>query len=107
MIILASINYDGVEKIIGIAQYAIDEANHTAEVAFAVSDKYQSKGIGYEFIKYLDYLARKNGLLGFTALVFSNNIAMFRAFEKVYTRIEKKHSDGICTLKMMFNKQDV
>jgi hypothetical protein len=47
-------------------QYAIGGDTHTAEAAFTVRDD-QEQGLGKELIFYLTYLAKRQGLLGFTA----------------------------------------
>jgi acyl-CoA hydrolase/RimJ/RimL family protein N-acetyltransferase len=88
--------------IAGLGQYSIDEATHSAEVAFAVRDDYQSKGIGTELLSYLTYLARREGLLGFTAEVLVENKPMQHVFEKGGFDIKKTHDSGVYELKMAF-----
>jgi len=68
MIILALINEKEKEKIVGMGQYCLDETTNTAEVAFAVRDDYQNQRIGGELLSYLTYLAKKQGIFGFTAI---------------------------------------
>jgi GNAT superfamily N-acetyltransferase len=58
MVTLATIHRGEKEEIVGIGQYGINEATHTAEVGFAVRDDCQNKGIGTELITYLTYLAK-------------------------------------------------
>jgi len=69
MSIMAVIKDEGKEVAIGLGQYLINADSHTAEVAFAVGDDYQGKGVGTELLSYLTYLGRRSGLLGFTAEV--------------------------------------
>jgi acyl-CoA hydrolase/GNAT superfamily N-acetyltransferase len=88
--------------IAGLGQYSIDKASHTAEVAFAVRDDYQGKGIGTELLAYLTYLARREGLLGFTAEVLVENQPMLHVFEKGGFDIKKTHDAGVYELKMAF-----
>jgi acyl-CoA hydrolase/GNAT superfamily N-acetyltransferase len=90
------------EEIISLAQYGIDEATHSAEVAFVVRDDYQGKGIGTETLNYLTLLAIKRGLLGFTATVLIENKAMLHVFEKMGFAIDIRPSDGVFDLKMTF-----
>ena len=47
------------ERIVGIGQYYIDEVTHTADVAFAVRDDYQGKGICTKLFSYLTCPAKK------------------------------------------------
>jgi RimJ/RimL family protein N-acetyltransferase len=90
------------EVIVGVGRFFIDMDTHTAEIAFAVGDNYQKKGIGTELLSYLTYLAKRQGLLGFTAEVFSDNIPMLHVFEKGGFDIEKRTSAGVSELKMTF-----
>jgi GNAT superfamily N-acetyltransferase len=71
------------EEILGIGQYALERETHRAEVAFVVKDEYQNQGIGMELLSYLTYLAKRRGLLGFTAQVLIENKPMLHLFEKM------------------------
>jgi acyl-CoA hydrolase/GNAT superfamily N-acetyltransferase len=102
MVILAVIPQDKKELILGMAQYLIDERSHTAEVAFVVRDEHQDKGIGAELLSYVTYLARKSGLLGFTASVLMDNRQMLLLFESMGFIIEKRAEGGVYELKMSF-----
>jgi RimJ/RimL family protein N-acetyltransferase len=102
MVILAAIEREGKEEVVGVGQYGIDEATHTAEVAFIVRDDYQNKGIGLELLSYLTYLAKKQGLLGFTAEVLVENEPMLHLFEKMGFDVQKRGSAGVYELRMAF-----
>jgi len=102
IIILAVIPHEEQEKIVGVGQYYIQETSHTAEVAFAVRDDYHNKGIGTELLTYLTYLGKRQGLLGFTAEVLMENRPMLHLFEKMGFDIQRKVSEGVFELKMMF-----
>ena len=101
-LILAVIKEAEKEKVAGLGEYRIDETKHTAEVAFAVRDNYQNKGIATELLSYLTYLAQKRGLLGFTAEVLAENKPMLHVFEKMGFDIQKRISDGMYELRMAF-----
>ncbi len=102
VVILAVIGDADNELIVGVGQYSIDEASHTAEVAFAIGDNYQDRGIGQEMLSYLTYLARREGLLGFTAEVRIDNRPMLHLFEKGGFDLKKKSDAGVYDLKMAF-----
>jgi len=104
MAILAVLAEAENEKIIGVGRYYIDETTHTAEVTFVVRDDYQNKGIATELLSYLTYLAKNQGLLGFTAEVLAENKPMLHLFEKMLD-VEKESDAGVYELKMMFKKQ--
>lgn len=105
MVILAIDKKKGKDEIIGVGQYGIDEMSHTAEVGFAVRDDYHNEGVGFELLSYMTLLARKRGLLGFTAEVLVENIPMLHLFEKMGFDITKRSSEGVYELKMMFRGQ--
>lgn len=98
----AVIGERGREEIVGVGRYYINPANHIAEVAFAVRDDYQSRGIGTELLSYLTYIAKRNGLQGFIADVLVNNEPMLHVFEKAGFKIVKRNQQGVHELKMMF-----
>lgn len=102
LVILAVIKREEKEEVIGIGQYGIYEATHTAEVAFAVRDDYQNMGVGTELLVYLTYLAKRQGLLGFTAEVLVENRPMLHLFEKMGFDISKRVSEGVYELTMRF-----
>jgi len=102
MAILAVLRRRDKEEVIGLGQYAIDEPSHAAEVAVVVKDEYQHKEVGTELVSYLTYLAKKQGLLGFTAEVLADNRPMLHLFDKMGFDIETKSSEGVYELKMAF-----
>jgi acyl-CoA hydrolase/GNAT superfamily N-acetyltransferase len=104
MAILATIEKDGREMVLGMGQYMVDEERHWAEVAFVVRDDYQGKGIGTELLSYLGYLARRQGLLGFTAEVLVNNLPMLRLFEEAGFDMERREAGETYLLRLSFGK---
>ncbi len=104
MVILAVLPQEEKEFIAGMAQYIIDDTAHTAEVAFVVRDDYQGRGIGAVLLNYVTYLARKSGLLGFTAAVLMENRQMLQLFEKMGFNIEKRTEGGVYELTMSFRE---
>lgn len=105
MIILAGIEGGKKEEIIGLGQYAIVENTHIGDLALVVRDDYQNQGIGRELLSYLTFLAKKQGLLGFTAEVLVDNkpmLHLFDLFGKMGFDIEKKMEAGVLELKIAF-----
>lgn len=100
--ILATIGQGEKEVVVGMGEYSVEETSHTAEVAFVVRDDYQGKGVGTELLGYLIYLAKRQGLLGFTAEVLVDNRAMMHLFEKAGFDVEKRSSEGVYELKLPF-----
>jgi len=102
MVILAVLPKDEQELIVGIGQYSILEPSNTAEVAFAVRDEYQNKGIGTELLRYLANLAKRQGLEGLYAEVLLENKPMLRVFEKMGFTMQRTVSSGVYELRMTF-----
>ncbi len=102
MVILATIMVEQKELIIGIGQFSKDENTLFAEVAFAVRDDYQNRGICSELLAYLTVLAKKEGLHGFTAEVLMENQPMLRLFEKMGYDIHRTLENGVYQLTMKF-----
>ncbi len=104
MVILAILEENGNEAIVGMGQYFIDEETHTAEVAFVVRDDHQGEGIGAELIRYLTVLAKRSGLHGFVAEVLMDNKPMLQLFENMGFNIERRAEAGVYELKMSFRE---
>jgi len=106
MVILA-VREDGEqEEVVGVGQYGIDAATHTAEVALVVQDDYQNQGVGRELLAYLTFLAKKQGLLGFTAEVLMENQPMMYLFKTMGFDLETHHDAGVYDLRMTFRERD-
>lgn len=102
MVILATVECKESEKVVGLGQYYIDENSHTAEVALVVKDEFQNLGIGTELLRYMTRLAKKKGLLGFTAEVLVGNNVMLHLFENMGFDIARRTDAGVYELKMGF-----
>ncbi|MFC2099979.1 GNAT family N-acetyltransferase, partial [Candidatus Bipolaricaulota bacterium] len=103
MVILAMIEEDGREVVAAVGQYGIDAQTHTADVALVVRDDDQDRGIGTELLNYLTVLAKREGLLGFTAEVLTENEAMMHLFERSGFTIDKRRDAGVYELRMLFS----
>jgi acyl-CoA hydrolase/RimJ/RimL family protein N-acetyltransferase len=102
MVILAVLPDAEKEVVVGVGQYGIDPQTHTAEVALVVRDEDQRRGIGTELLRYLTYLAKREGLLGFTAEVLVENEAMMHLFESAGFAMEKRREAGVYQVRMRF-----
>ena len=103
MVILAVTEEEEREIVVGVGQYGIDTKTHTADVALVVRDEDQDRGIGTELLDYLTRLAKREGLLGFTAEVLTENESMMHLFERAGFAIEKRRDAGVYELKMLFD----
>ncbi|MFH0818093.1 MAG: GNAT family N-acetyltransferase [Candidatus Micrarchaeota archaeon] len=101
-VMLAVLEKDEIEEVVGVGQYGINENSHTAEVAVVIRDDFQGKGVGTELLSYLTQLAKKQGLLGFTAEVFEDNKPMLDLFERMGFDMDKKKESDVYRLRMSF-----
>ena len=90
------------DVVVAVGQYGIDPLSHTAEVSLVVRDDHQKKGIGTEVLEYLTLLAKREGLLGFSAEVLVENHAMMHLFQKAGFNIESRRGAGVYELRMLF-----
>lgn len=102
MVILATVEEGEREMVLGVGQYVVMEDSHTAEIALTVRDDYQRKGIGALLLAYLSEIARRQGLLGFTADVLGENTPVMKLVEKAGFDFRKEISEGVCYLKADF-----
>ncbi|MBU7025056.1 MAG: GNAT family N-acetyltransferase, partial [Theionarchaea archaeon] len=65
-------------------------------------EKEEVVGVGTELVTYLTFLAKRRGLLGFTAEVLMENRPMLHLFEKMGFDIQKRTDGGVYELRMAF-----
>jgi GNAT superfamily N-acetyltransferase len=88
--LVATSHRDGREEIIGVGRYArLDDASSPvprAEVAFAVADAYQGRGIATLLLEELASIARAAGVEEFEADVLGENNRCWRCSRAAATR---------------------
>jgi acyl-CoA hydrolase/RimJ/RimL family protein N-acetyltransferase len=99
--ILAIIQEDEDEKVIGLGQYFMNDTDYSAEVSFATSETYKNNGIASILLTHLTYLAQNNGLLSFTAEVLNENQSMIHVLKKAGF-IHKTTGQGSIELEKVF-----
>jgi GNAT superfamily N-acetyltransferase len=103
MMILALSSSDDREIVLGMAQYSINEKDHTAELALVVRDDYQSQGVGRELHSYMTFLAKRKGLLGFTAEVLDENLTALELIKKMGFKAVNKEGGGAMEMRLIFD----
>ncbi len=102
MVLVAVTEREGRELICGLGQYGMNRDMYTADVALVVRDDCQKKGVAGEMLAYLTFLAKRQGLLGFTAEVLAGNEPVFRLFRKMGFDVSKRNEEGVYEMKAMF-----
>lgn len=88
--LVATVWEEGEERIVGVGRYMTDEpGGSSAEVAFAVLDEYQNRGIGTLLFDHVVALARERGVERLWADMWPDNQRMMGIFERSGHRLEK------------------
>ena len=83
-------------KMIGVGRYDRDPNEpDQAEVAFAVVDAHQNRGIGTQLLQLMTAYARTHGIQGFKALVLPDNVKMIRMFRHSGYKIDRTMEEGV------------
>jgi acyl-CoA hydrolase/GNAT superfamily N-acetyltransferase len=91
------------EDIVAVGRYWLDPKTNRAEIAFTVVDEWQQKGVGTFLFRYLQRIARRNGIRGFTAEVLAENKPMQKVFNKSNLKTQCKLSGGVYSYQMDFD----
>ncbi|HZP42332.1 MAG TPA: GNAT family N-acetyltransferase [Candidatus Binatia bacterium] len=86
------------ERIIGVGRYAVvggAPGARCAEIAFAVLDAHQGRGIGTVLLEHLAAIARTNGITEFQADVLGENNRMLRVFATSGFTVKRSVEGGV------------
>ena len=82
------------EMIVAVGRYSVDKSSNSAEVAFIVRDDWQGQGLGVSMFHQLLEVARKRGIMNFTADVLHDNARMLHIFHKCAPTAIKSTLEG-------------
>jgi acetate---CoA ligase (ADP-forming) len=94
-------------RIVALASYARLRDATTAEVAFAVSDELQGRGIGTRLLEQLAAEAAAHGIESFVAEVLAGNRAMLRVFEEAGFDVTRRLEAGEVEVRFQIAATDV
>ena len=103
--IVGLIGMPGNEHIIATGQWRQDPKKKVAEVALAVADNYQRRGIGTYLMKLLVHAAQEQGFCEFKATVLQGNVAMMKVFKTTDCVIHTHYDSGIYLLSFNFKEK--
>ncbi len=84
------------DQIVGVGRYWRDADNpDIADVAFAVVDAEQGKGIATRLVRYLTTYADKQGITAFRASVLADNHVMIRVFRNAGYPMRREEDEGL------------
>ena len=86
---------DDGERVVTLASYARLRERDVAEVAFAVADDFQARGIGTRLLEQLATRAAEQGIVRFVAEVIAENRPMLRVFSEAGFSVSRTVSAGV------------
>ena len=91
--LVATIGGDDRETIVAMGNYV--RAGAAAEIAFAVEEDFQRRGIAARLLRQLADIARTNGVSQLEADVLAENTPMLKVFRKSGLRMRESRSQGV------------
>lgn len=95
--LVATLRTGGDERFIGVGRYVVSGPGR-AEIAFAVLDEHQGRGIGTVLLDHLGRVARAAGIVEFQADVLGDNNRMLEVFGKSGYRVKRSTDAGVVHL---------
>jgi acetate---CoA ligase (ADP-forming) len=92
--LVATLTEDGRERFIGVGRYLRGSNRARAEIAFAVLDAHQGRGIGTLLLEHLARIASVNGIDEFEADVLGDNKRMLDVFAQSGFRVRRSFESG-------------
>ena len=94
-------------EIVGVGRYTSVEATPgIAEVAFAVADEHQGRGIGTVLLARVAAYARTHGIKRFRAFLLAHNYAMMRVFRDAGFHLTRELEEGVYTVDFPTEESD-
>jgi len=100
----ATLTENGRERFIGVGRYICENDPHRAEVAFAILDEFQGRGIGTLLLEHLRRIAEANGVTEFEADVLGENRQMLEVFAHMGFESQRSLDSGVVHLRSATSK---
>jgi GNAT superfamily N-acetyltransferase len=100
----ATLTENGRERFIGVGRYICGADPHRAEVAFAILDGFQGRGIGTLLLEHLSLIADANGVAEFEADVLGENRQMLELFAHSGFESHRALDSGVVRLRSSTSK---
>ncbi len=95
MALVATIGPPGDEDVVGVGRYMSDPSKDSAEMAFAVRDDWQRKGLGTVLFRRLIEIGQQEGITCFSADVLVENSGMLKIFHRSGLDIRTTTQGGV------------
>ena len=96
----------GKERIVGVARYDRARGTDVAEVAVAVIDEFQRRGLGSVLLTELSGVARKQGIKSFQLIVLPENREMLGLLHKMGWIHQAKLNGGVYEISFELPEMD-
>jgi len=93
--LIGAVATDDGERVVSLASYVRLRDREAAEVAFAVADGYQGRGIGTRLLEQLAERAAEQGIARFVAEVIADNRPMLRVFSEAGFSLSRTLLGGV------------
>jgi GNAT superfamily N-acetyltransferase len=100
----ATLTENGRERFIGVGRYICGNEPNRAEVAFAILDDFQGRGIATLLLEHLRLIADANGVTEFEADVLGENRQMLEVFAHMGFESHRSLDSGIVHLRSSTSK---
>lgn len=100
MTIVAVAGPPSAQQIVGVVLYNRDPNGQSAELAFAVVDGWQRKGLGTILFDKIVRVARYRGIERYTAEVLVENSGMLKIFHRSNMKIQTRMDSGVVHVEM-------
>ena len=94
------------DDIVGVGRYVGTDAPDTAEVAFAVADDLQGRGIGTLLLEHLRAVAKTRGITRFVADVLGPNRSMMTVFGHAGYPVTRNLEHGVWEVELDVSSED-
>jgi acetyl coenzyme A synthetase (ADP forming)-like protein len=94
------------DGVVAIANYVRLRDARTAEIAFAVGDPFQGRGIATRLLEQLASLARSVGIEEFLAEVMADNAPMLRVFADAGFETRRSSASGVVEVRLTLGATD-
>ncbi|MCA1655916.1 MAG: GNAT family N-acetyltransferase, partial [Pseudonocardiaceae bacterium] len=94
------------DDIVAVARYERIDDGPTAEVAFVVEDRHQSRGLGPILLEHLAAAARERGIGRFVAEVLAENAAMLGVFRAAGYQVTREMEESVYHLEFAIDPTD-
>jgi len=104
MTLVALVGAFGFGKVVGVAEYFLNEAENMAEISVAVAKDFKRKGLGRALLGKLSEAAQQREIDGFVAYTIRQNKAMINLFRTLPYPVDLKIEDDMVILTCRFGE---